>query len=398
MSSYSLNPEGYLVLEAVLTPEECQQVSLDIYRRIVDTTFTARGFAVDPADKATVELLTDPARRRAVFGERADQAIFRDGSSRSPLVSKSTGMTSQHYIPSVLEKVAFNPTLFQAAASLYGTSELAFSAGLEKVCFKAPGATAMPAHIDWCPFSLRGAEKEVNYPVRFQCLVTTSIDTAAPAAKSGTLCLLTNFHHYVDFFGRLCAPRSGLVPFPAETSLTRFFVLPKNFNSHYLPQLRLYANLYADFQQGSGLPLGASHLEPVFTLWLQSGLRLPLPLPPLEWTPIALRPGQAVFWDQRLPHYSLANKSAKVRVCCYYSIFPKTNFSLPQEQVMPWLRQQVLEYRLSYYRDADRLTETISNPEEMQWLRDHPEEAERVRRALRATSWRRSLVGLTEDD
>jgi hypothetical protein len=401
---YQLGPEGYLVVDDILSPEECRQICYAIYWRLIQTTFIRRGFRVDPADLGNLKLFVDQKARARRFGEGkpSQESLFRGGNSRTPLVSKSTGMSDHHYIPEVLEGVAFNPKLYQVAQDLYGEQNLAFTAGLEKTCFKVPGTTAMGKHIDHCPFL-----DTVNYPRRYQALVTASIDTSPDLdpLKTGTLVLLTNFHHYSAFFGRLCHPKTGLFPFPdTPASYSRFFVLPSNFDSFYRTKLIKYAKKYRRYlDEDPTLEMDIDTLE-AFQTWKTEGvcleagggenaaprlITLPSPLPKLKWKAIRLRPGQAVFWDQRLPHYSAANASSKVRVACYYSIFPTRDAPL---EAWSWLHRQLGRFQFFYGKEADRFPTQVKNPEEVTYLADHPEEKARVARLIRTKG--RKVLGM----
>jgi len=384
-----MQEQGYLIVDGVLDSNQCRQVTLAIYHRIVETVFTQRGFKVDPKSLDTIRMLTDPALRAQLMGQDKDRAVFRHGLSRQPLVSKSTGMNDNHYIPEVLEHIAFNPKLYQVASHLYGQKELAFMAGIDRFCFKAPGSTQMSKHIDWCPFDQSGR----NYPRRYQCLVTTSISRSVPPEKTGTLCLLLNFHHYTELARRIFYPRGGLVPFPDDNaSWSRFFILPKNFDSHYLPALIEHAQAYGDYLHRGLIPADP-RMAKIYAKLKSFGLSVPETYRPIGWQAISLRPGQAIFWDQRVPHYSAANKSEKVRACCYYSVFP-IDQAWDQSSGRSWLRDQIRELRFSYDTEANIRTTKVRNPEELEYFKTHPEVAERTHQILGADEWRRKLTGV----
>jgi hypothetical protein len=369
--------QGYVVVKQVLDSSTCQILCQATYQRLVDIIFQGKVDITGLSQSDVIFMLTDEKLRIQKLGEDHAKIIYRHGNSRTPLISRSTGMSSQHYIPEVLEHVAFNQQLYQIASQLYGKQELAFKAGIEKLCFKSPGATAMDNHIDMCPF-----DSKVNYGERIQALVTASVGAGD---KNGGLCLLVNFHHYFTLASYLFHPKYGPFPFPdVEASWSRFFVLPKGpsgFDKKYLPILQYHAFHYTNFiWQGKTEGVNPDILS-LYSWWREQKVWVPPTFQPLAWTSIPLDPGDAVFWDQRLPHFSNANKTDIARVCFYYSTFPVEPdwYGNPSHS---WLIRQISQLRFSYGREGNVFPENPHNPEEYDYYQRHPERAAVVKKII----------------
>lgn len=404
---------GFVVINNVISPEICSLLCQKTLDRIVQIIFANSG--IDPAvfAKITFEelihMFTDEKLRVDKLGPAGAKIMYRYGNSRRPLLSKSTGMADQHYIPEVLEHIAFNPTLYQIACELYGRTDLVFSAGLERLCFKAPGATAMDKHIDRSLFDSCSHESGTvtqtslsssNYCnaageiiPRIQCLVTAAVDTTTDTNDVGGLCLLRNFHHYTNFAKYIFHPRTGLVPFPdVPASWSRFFILPKDFDKTYLPPLVQLIQIYMSWCQGhtSGL---APSVQQMFTLCQQNGVTVPLEYKPISWYAVKLRPGDAVFWNYELPHFSRANKTHTARVAFYYSTFP-AGPGWFGSAINRWLSDQVKELRYSYGVQGNKFPTKAINPEERDYFAKHPDEAERVFQLIMSSELNQRLCGL----
>lgn len=385
------NEQGYLVVKKVLSQEVRRTLCKAVLDRVIYTVF---GEGVDMTGislRDTVAMLTDEKLRVKLLGAKGAKIVYRGGNSRKPLLSKSTGMTDAHYIPEVLEHVAFSETLHRIASELYGTDQLAFIAGIERVCLKAPGATKMDKHIDKNLF-----DEQVNYPQRIQCLVLGSASTTDPIEQVGGLCLLVNFHWYWELAKILFYPRGGRVPFPdVPASYSRFFVLPKGrtqgFDSHYLPALERCIRGYMEFQIDQ---IERSEFATLYSRIWKRGVRIPTEYKSLQWVSIQMDPGDAVFWKQEIPHFSNANKTTIPRVCFYYSAFP-VEPEWYQSEACQWVVDQVRQFRFSYGIEADRYPTNAHNPEEIEYFKHHPEVARKVRALIEGTPLSRMLCGLS---
>lgn len=366
--SMQLNSEGYLVI-SVLSSQKSQKTAKAIYRRIRKVTDTEH-----LSRQSFYSCLVDQAERKKMGVE-----IWRDGNSRTPIISKSTGMSEQHYIPEVLESVAFNEKLYQVMSELYQTEKLVHRAGIEKICFKAPGASDMMKHIDRCLF-----EETVNYPVRYQCLVTLNISASTQPRDSGTICILVNFHHYTDFAAKIFDPHTGIHPFPKEAP-SRFFKLPTGFDKYYLPKLRKRIQEYT-------LNLDSKYSK-FYRQLRRDGVIVPEEILPLEWKVISGKVGEAIIWDQRLPHYSTRNRSKRARICAYYSVFPVDDEYYKSEE-RKWLTRQIKRLEFYYSVNYGSFDYKVKNPEEVKLL-ENSDDKDRIEVILIQNS---EIVGLIPYD
>lgn len=371
----------YRIVKNVLSPDECTRLENALLEETCDIVFRSRGYHdVNPHDPDFLQLFTDKKTRVAKLGDAT--ATFRHGNPRTPLLSKNCGMIDIHFNPVCLELIATNPSLHKVAALMYGQNELVHR-GTERVCIKGPGSTDMLKHLDANPFY-----PEVNYPVRLQSLVCVNVDTQIDPRQSGTLCVLANFHHYWDFFGALCHPKTGLEDdrFPDDKS--RYFILPTGRNgwdNHWLPLFRKHITAYTAFFHDGKQPSDPD-LRNMFPQLKAQNISVPYTVKALRWTPIELEAGDMVFWHQHLPHYSVRNESQIPRVACYYSTFPVAPGWFGSEQ-QKWAAKQITKGH--FYYDGQ---EVVKNPEEVQYLADHPEVMEQIRTLCSRNEFTRKLL------
>lgn len=357
MSFDEMQSKGYQVYQGVYTPEESSKLRDAILTKAIDLVFTQQGAEVKDEDQA-LRLFTDPKLRSSLL--QNPNLIWRNGNSRDPIISKSCGMIDIHFDPVVAEMVTFSTRTYDILKKLYGCRCLVHSQGPERVSIKAPGTTDMPKHIDANPFN-----QEVNFPRRYQALVVAECPTEGPP-KRGGLCVLANFHHYFDFFGRMFNPYDGPLEYPDPGS-SRFFVLPaspksESFDGKYLPVLQEYAEMYCDYLY-HGIKPKDDDIKAFFKILEKEGIILPKKLPPLEWVAVETEPGDMVVWDQRIPHYSMANTTDTPRIVAYYSVFPVDDEWYGSEE-QKWVEEMFTTGRYYYTPNANQYPRTIRNPEE----------------------------------
>lgn len=388
----NLSEAGYLIVKGVLSSEECSRLSKALVHAVVDLVFTRQGFEVDPDDPATLDLLMDQNLREKKFGAAGKTSVWREGNTRQPLISKSCGMSEIHFNEELLETITYNERLYKEASKIMGTPYLVHANGPERFCIKARGSTDMPQHIDSNPFV-----EEVNYPYRIQSLVTIQIDTEINVKDSGTLYLLTYFHHYWDFFRELCHPRTGLEPHRFPDLKSRFFILPtdkknqQHFDINYLPALKKHAVLYERYLTGTR---GFDDDE-FYKSLAAKGVVIPSAdkkyIEQMDWTPIKMAPGDMVFWHQYLPHYSVRQRSKIPRICAYYNVFPvsKEWYGTPHHD---WVVKQFRNCQFFYGVDAGKYPTKIANIEEYEMLKKKGE-IERIAELSTLNSFRRRITG-----
>ena len=371
----NLNEEGYLLLPGFLSREECRLLKEDLTRCTLDLVFTRQGFKVDYDDPKVLKLLTDMKFRKTKLGEKGGSVVWRNGNSREPLVSKNCGMTHIHFNETLLDNITFNTRLYDEASKIMGTKYLVHSYGPERFSIKAPGSVDMPQHIDANLF-----DDEVNYDFRIQCLATIDIDEEISERDSGTLCVLTYFHHYWNFARELFHPFRGLFPMKVEMMKSRFFTLPNDkkdrddFNRDYLPNLKKYGNLYTIYLSTEEIPSDLQKLcKNFFEMIKKKGITVPLNVKYLEkmdWTPIKMEQGDVVWWHQYLPHQSLRNRSKKTsRIAAYYSVFPVKKGWYGSEH-QKWVSKQFEKCEFYYGVDFGKFVTTPVNIEELEMIRE----------------------------
>lgn len=367
--------QGWVIVPKLLTYQDRIELKTEMIKQTLKTVFTRQGVNLDAEDVSNLKLLTDPKLRKDRLSN--PKMIWRNNNSRDPIVGKSTGMINIHYNPLVLDKIAFNPVLYQVLSALYGRIqngilqprlELVHLYGPERFSIKSLGSTDMPKHIDANPF-----HSEVNYPERIQSLYCVEVDSQINPADSGTIAILENFCFYFGLLGNLCHPKTGVLPFPESRS--RFFLLPNKFNSDWLLKINQLARLYTNYYH-LGIrvepclnlgTLSSDQLESRFEELKQAGKVVPSQFREIKWKVIHLEPGDFFCWSQYTPHYSCRNKSEIPRMVCYYSIFPvqKTWYNTSHQR---WLQQMFTNRAFFYSTNAGEYQTTIKNPEEYEYL------------------------------
>lgn len=316
-----LNEAGFKIVENVLTQDEIDRLKKSLVENSLDICFRNQGISVD--SDVNLEVLTNEKLRRDMFGN--SKTIWRKGNTRQPLISKTCGMTHIHYNKEMLELITFNENLYNIAKDVMGRSELVHAYGPERFAIKAQGSEDMGKHIDANPFY-----NKVNVPHRIQSLVTLQMDTSPQNYnKCGTLCILSHFHHFWDFFGFYFHPLFGYDKYPDKTS--RFFTIeketqknPKSFDTYFLPELKKSVVEYHFFLNGDDSYYPQEKAS-FFNEMKKANIKIPENtlsiVEKIKWTYLKLTPGSMVFWHQHLPHFSSKNTTVIPRICCYYNLF-----------------------------------------------------------------------------
>jgi len=349
-----MDEKGYVVFPNALSRKKCKKLTTKLMNETVNIVFTNRGYDVTQFNlQDRIQLLVDPKRRKDVFGEEANNSVWRNGNSRKPIHSKSCGMINIHYYPKLLKYVTLNSKLYRNMAEVYEYEDLVHTQGFERVGIKPQGTPDMDKHFDINPFN-----KDVNYDDsirhRIQSLITLSIDEECNARDSGTIEMIPYFHLYFEFFSHLCHPVTGLGKCKMKGSKVRFFPLPNGedgWDKHILPSIRKYSKEYRRYL--SKEKKGMTEEEKVFYKKLKkNNVCIPTTEHPLIWTPIKSNIGDHILWDERIPHRNLRNRGKKARVVAYYSLFPvdKDWYNSPERK---WLRKQIRKRHI-YYSNGKR--------------------------------------------
>nr|QBK91229.1 MAG: putative oxidoreductase [Pithovirus LCPAC202] len=361
--------QGWVIIPGLLSDSNREALKTEMIKTMLDTVFTRRGVNIDTNNPENLKLLTDPKLRKRTLSNPG--GIWRNNNTRDPIVGKTTGMINIHFNAMILEKIALNPSLYQVLSTLYGkiNSEtgqlqpminLVHSEGPERFSIKAKGSTKMPQHIDANLFY-----PEVNYPLRIQSFYCVNTDSQINPSDSGTIAVLDNFCFYFALLGGICHPRYGIHPFPENKS--RFFSLPKKFDSEWLPKLNQIVKLYTEFFH-RGVVSTDQRIQTRFEQLKKSGRSVPNQFMEMKWKVIRLQPGDFFCWSQCLPHYSCRNKSETPRMVCYYSLYPVSNtwYNSYHNQ---WTKEMFLNRIFYYSTNAGECLKKTKNPEEYQYLK-----------------------------
>ena len=387
--------QGWVIIPDLLSTTDREALKTEMIKTMLDTVFTRRGVVLDTNNPENLKLLTNPQLRKDTLSN--PKMIWRNNNTRDPIVSKTCGMINIHFHPMILEKISFNPQFYQVLSALYGKINtgtrqlqprlnLAHSEGPERFSIKPKGSTKMPQHIDANPF-----HPEINYPERIQSFYCVNTDFQINPSDSGTIAILDNFCFYFALLGGLCHPRDGVLPFPQNKS--RFFLLPKKFDSEWLPKLNQIVRLYTEFFH-RGIAADDQRIQARFERLRKAGRSVPNQFKEMRWKVIRLRPGDFFCWSQCIPHYSCRNKSEIPRMVCYYSIYPVKN-TWYDSYHHQWTKQMFLNRIFYYSTNAGEYHQNIKNPEERQQLQSlGAENLTQYQNWLRSDSLRAKLSGL----
>lgn len=300
---------GYTIYHNVLSPELCHQIT----DSILEESFRILFRDVDPKpnhrDPADMELLVDKTARdrRGI----PDSAIWENGNSRTPIWSKNNGMINIYFNRLLHQHIHFNPEIFLRIAALYGHNEIGYTKGMDRVGFKIRGSVDMPTHLDYHLF-----QPTLNAdPVRVQSFFNCSVPSDVDPRDSGTIQLIPYFHLYWQIAQRYFQH----VPLADEEYRQS---LPLPFGKQFTKELPAFNLFLQDLHRWrDGQPIQHRHKD---SLERYSDLlpTLPSEYHELRWTPIPLRTGDLLCWNQMLPHSNLRNKSLTPRVVAYISLFP----------------------------------------------------------------------------
>src|SRR3990167_7094498 len=209
--------EGFVILKSPLSEEQRQKLVKSITDQVLYQVYGRKCINFDYEDPNHInslsQALSDKKHRDNILGISATDTVWRKDNTRDPVWSKTTGMIDIHYNLDVLSLVALNPEVYATLSHYYGYSKLVHSVGIEKVCFKAAGSTAMEEHIDTNLF-----DDTVNYPCRLQALLCHQMDTEIAPKYSGSIEVLKHLQLYWYLARALFHPVYGPVPFPKNSS------------------------------------------------------------------------------------------------------------------------------------------------------------------------------------
>lgn len=354
-----LRDDGFVIIPKVYTKEECQLLTDSISTEVIDIIFSERG--VDRSDlfgndSDNLKLLTSAELRKHKLKD--PNIIWRNGNSRTPILSKNCGIIDIHYNLDVLRLVTLDKRMHAFLSELYGTEKLYHLEGPERVSIKPRGSIDMPQHIDSNLF-----HSEVNYMHRIQALVCVSIDLKASENPNncGTLCVLKNFHWYFSLASKLFHPTTGIKKFPKDT-WNRYFLLPENFDKVYLPVLKDHIKGYTDYLHNKIVPSGEL-IKKLYQDLEKGRISVPKEIKPVEWTPVVCKPGDVICWNQYLPHRNLRNKLETPRIVCYYSVFPVESKD-SKDKIKLERCKKMFENNVFYEQD-----DIVKNPEELNHIK-----------------------------
>lgn len=301
-----------------------------------------------------------------------DEDVWNGGNSRKPHWSKNNGMFNVYYNRDCHRYIHFNPDTFLKVASLYGHNKIRLTRGMERLCIKLgeikikdkegkniryPGSTDMPTHLDYHLFN-----DEINMDrERVQAFVCIEVDDEIDPRNSGGLQVIPYFHLYWDIAKRYFR-EDGKHPLSVEEYKV-FTPQPwgKQFNKE-LPKFNEF------LKKLHGTISATSKEEAEYKDLLHT---LPAEYRELKWTPLAIKKGDLVCWDQRLPHSSLRNKSSIPRIVSYVTFMPSPSKSLGYDYEWEGSEQQKnLIEAIKSGKDGFHQGTNRDNKLEIKYLRD----------------------------
>ena len=405
-----LPKEGSLLVNGPLSEAETQQLIKSLQDQILYQVYGRKGISFDYNNpqhtEPLIRALSDKAYREQLLGPMAHDTVWRKDNTRDPVWSKSCGMIDIHYNPILLQLIAFNQTVYANLASYYGYDKLTHRVGLEKVCIKAPGSTVMEAHLDANLF-----DNKINYPVRLQSFICLQIDNTASPKDNGSIETLDYFHLYWYLARALFHPQHGPCPFVDKTGKklygSRFHILPKDFNTKYLPQLHYHITHYTGFYY-DGVTPPDSRWATVYSQWKMQGITVPRDINLPVWVAKSMvndnqlddgTPNKNVkqfIWSQRTPHRSRPNKTDTPRIVAYVSLFPVDDSWYGTEEHL-YLVKQVSQNQFFYQINHDQYpaNPVVKNPEEMEYLK-LTNQMESIQQLFCRSIFNARLVGLAK--
>jgi hypothetical protein len=423
-SSLLLGPllsAGYVVYDA-LPPSEAAKLA---------TLATTRVCQIFLQGITDLRLLVDHnlrlrTMRPFVWSHGSHDPLWRNGCSRTPAYSKSTGMVNSYLAPWSIH-LHLDPRIVDVVSLLYdargleplledGSSgelkdralsltpkDVGYTHGLDRYSLKVDGCTDMQRHLDRLPFLPRiprvTTEEILERPDsrailsphldRLQTLLCSSIDEKVKPRDSGTLELLPRAHLYWELLGILLEQQELCVAVSPPVELGgRFDTLLPWLNE----QFETYSLIYSSLERDEGTTeerggIVSAELEAACLKLISRERRAsrrdgvicsassqlpwcPRRFSPLAWEPIGCSPGQAITWDSRLPHRNLRCKKTTVpRIAHYFSLY-----EVPEGYNLSPLHRSVWDsIHSGSFGDGRGRGSNRDNSEELHWLdQRHP--------------------------
>lgn len=278
---------------------------------------------IHQSDINPTTLIVDSKLRKQLLED--PNIVWRNGNSRTPVVSANFGGSNIYHQPLVRDKILFNPKVIESIRSLYRTmpestkdEKLVYMAGPERVGLKAPGATDMDRHLD--PDMLKMTTGKQHHHYRVQGVMTLRIDEATSTSTErkrnhltstdlGSLEVLQNFHHYSKlafwFF------RQNNLDMPTGIGIFKFEDCNKQLPK-FIQWLKAYYSGEMEVDDNTEL---VSLLQDIPETYKE-----------IVWIAPKVTAGQLICFDSRLPHRNNRNKTDVDRIVAYVSLFRQTDW------------------------------------------------------------------------
>lgn len=361
MSKDEYDEKGYTIYRKHISDDVADIVCQSVIRDACNIVFKDEPYPPDPNDPDTLSLFTDFNFRKKRLNN--PKCVWRDGNTRKPIISKSTGMINICFNHDVQEHVTFNPLTIQRISNLYGTSELVYKQGFDRVCIKAKGSTDMQRHLD---YHLNNPSLQFDSN-RVQAFVCGKCPTDIPVHQSGTIEMIPYFHLYWKSAQKFFTSPFGKIKIHQ--------LVPQQLGKDFDQKLSMFNEFNRRLHtiRDNQLPI-----TPDWEPYKDIIETLPDKFHELQWTPIDLRTGDMICWDQKLPHRSLRNKSSTPRIVFYIRLY-KTDDNWADSNLR---RQLASDVSSGIVRgNQDNTLERMSRPPQYQWL-------------LNPTDTNRKLAGL----
>jgi len=318
--------KGYRVYTGVITNEECEQTFNSVTLEICFFIFGSEAkdlitrFGMD-----VTKLIADPDLRKKIG--ISDGNIRRNGNPRDSKVLKKSGKTQLYVSRAIRDKIRRNKRIFDIMASMHSSRTLAFASGLEHVIYKPFKTEESLPILDCKIFKDFGSSDSLENPFHYTCLVCVSTATPFQSSSAGSsgsedstessskdgseessgdddasIWLLEGFDVHYDEILKIIKP-TGIYPISKQKKNIDVSLL-ENLNLRGInEELRKIheSKVSADFMNQLG---HGNHRKRSFT-----GASIS-PFVPLQWKRVAMKPGDVLVFDCRIPYMTSRNQKS----------------------------------------------------------------------------------------
>ena len=377
---------GY-VIERVMDSKSADQIGNSVLEEALQMAFQGEDLTAIkqqlPAG-ATLSHLLNNAQLRAKYCNNP-KCVWQDGSTRTPILSKSCGMLNIYHNRLVRDNICFSPRVYNVISDLYKALHTGedqrpvYLLGPDRVGVKAKGATDMDRHLDK---HLLYAHCPPGRPQRVQAFCCLRVGRpndkfGLDMRDLGSIEILQAFHSVFPLASIYFQTRVRL----NERARSKFVpqVLGREFDDA-LPAFLKWLREVVFVPEKLAQEVDAKQLQQILQHQRELGL-LGDTCPDIRWVIPEIRAGDLFCFDHRLPHRNLRNKSPIERIVAYVSLFPRAYMDMDEK--LSSLRARFLGEEPSQHSGSNRSGDMERTVFASTWkARIHFEDTEISRKAL----------------